>query len=138
MSLFLWCWKVKWPICDKIIRHNSRGGSKVCYNWKCLLAYSKFIIKLLGKVNISFYFHFVQLLSAGTSTFIKSNKLIIYQKKHEKTPSKNAHNRSKLAIFSVLPTGSNQPKSQFLFHKNCSLRDLCIMTLWTNWHETLS
>ena len=44
----------------------------------------------------------------------------------KKPVSKVAYNRP--IFFSVLPTG-NQPKSYFLFHKNCSPRDLCIMTL---------
>ena len=44
----------------------------------------------------------------------------------KKPISKVAYNRP--IFFSVLPTG-NQPKYYFLFHKNCSPRDLCIMTL---------
>ena len=46
----------------------------------------------------------------------------------KKTPSKVAHNRIN-PFFPVLPSCPKQPKSQFMFHKNCSPRNLCIMTL---------
>ena len=45
----------------------------------------------------------------------------------KKTPSKVAHNWPNQPC----QPAQNQPKSQFLFHKNCSLRDLCLMTLLT-------
>ena len=47
----------------------------------------------------------------------------------KKPTSKVVHNRPKF-VFSVLSTGQ-KPKSQFLFHKNFILRDLCVMTLLT-------
>ena len=49
-------------------------------------------------------------------------------------------------FFSVLPKAQNQPKSQFLFHKYCSPRDLCIITLgawnvfilfWQQWPKPI-
>ena len=43
-------------------------------------------------------------------------------------PSNVANNRPQF-IFEYCQPAQNQPKSQFLFHKSCSPRDLCIMTL---------
>ena len=50
----------------------------------------------------------------------------------KKTPSKVAHNRPNFFFQYCQPT-QNQPKSQFLFHKSCSLRNLCIMILFVEW-----
>ena len=44
--------------------------------------------------------------------------------------SKVAHNRPKF-VFSVANRPKTSPNLLFLFHKKCSLRDLCIMTLLT-------
>ena len=46
----------------------------------------------------------------------------------KKPALKAPHNQPKL-FFLYCQTVQNQPKSKFLFHKNCSPRDLCIMTL---------
>ena len=46
----------------------------------------------------------------------------------KKQPSKVAHNRPQF-FFQYCQLAQNQSKSQFLFHKNCSPHDLCIMTL---------
>jgi hypothetical protein len=46
----------------------------------------------------------------------------------KKPTSKVAHNWPHFFFQYSQPT-QNQPKSQFLFHKNCSPRELCIMTL---------
>ena len=62
-------------------------------------------------------------------------------------PSKVAHYRPKL-FFQYCEMAQNQQKSQFLFHNNWSLRDLCIMILylsqssssllyWVNTEDTL-
>ena len=48
----------------------------------------------------------------------------------KKTPTKVAHNMPQI-FFQHCQPAQNQPKSQFLFHENWSLRDLCIMTLPT-------
>ena len=44
------------------------------------------------------------------------------------TPSKVVYNWPKFFFYDCQPA-QNQPKSQFLFHKNCSLHDFFIMTL---------
>ena len=46
----------------------------------------------------------------------------------KKQPSKVAHNWPQF-FFQYCQPAQNQPESQLLFHKNCSLHDLCIMTL---------
>ena len=45
----------------------------------------------------------------------------------KKTPSKVAHNQP--IFFSITNRQKNQPKSQFLLHRNCSPRDLCVISL---------
>ena len=47
----------------------------------------------------------------------------------KKLPSKVAHNRSKNFLAHTANRPKNHYKSQFLFHRNCSRRDLYIMTL---------
>ena len=58
------------------------------------------------------------------ATILKKKKFA-----HEKPPSKVAHNRS--IFFQYCQPSQNQPKSKFLFNKNRSPCDLCIMTLET-------
>ena len=48
----------------------------------------------------------------------------------KKMNSKVAHNRPNF-FFLYCQLAQKQPKSQFLFQKNCSPRDLCIITLVT-------
>ena len=50
------------------------------------------------------------------------------RRKMKKLPSKVAHNCSKHLFQYCQPT-QNQPKSQFIFHRNYSPHDLCLMTL---------
>jgi hypothetical protein len=66
----------------------------------------------------------MQLFRADATIFLKQFKFFFA---HENMKKKVTHNQPN--FFPLLPTGSNQPKSQFMFHKNCSPRDLCIMTL---------
>ena len=48
----------------------------------------------------------------------------------KKQPLKVAHNRP--IFFQYCQLAQSQPKSQFLFHKNCSPRDLCKITWLTS------
>ena len=62
----------------------------------------------------------MQLFSADTTTFLKQFNFFFGLWKHEKTAQFFQY---------ILPIGPKKPKSQILFLKNCSSRDLCIMTL---------
>ena len=63
--------------------------------------------------------------------FLKSFKKIA-PKNMKKTTSKDAHYWPNFFFSRYCKPAQNQPKSQFIFHKNCSLRNLCLMTLHTN------
>ena len=47
----------------------------------------------------------------------------------KQTPSKVAHNRPQFFFSMYCKPAQNQPKYNFLFHKNVSMRDFYIMTL---------
>ena len=81
---------------------------------------------ILGEVNILYIFCFI---FGDLQTFRHYNIKKKMPLKTWKTnpPSKVAHNRPNFLQY-CLPV-HNQPKSQFLFHKNCSACSLCIMTL---------
>ena len=55
-------------------------------------------------------------------------KMFFVHENIKKTPSNVAHNRPQFFFQCCQPT-ENQLKSQFLFHKICSPRDLCVITL---------
>ena len=66
----------------------------------------------------------MQLFSADNTKFKKKNA----PKNMKQTTTKVAHNRPKY-FFQHCQPAQNQPKSQFMFHENCSLRDLRLLTL---------
>ena len=68
-----------------------------------------------------------QLLRSFFSCFQEKKKFAPQTIK--KMPSKVANIRNRLDSFLYCQPAQNQPKSQSLFHKNCSSRNLCIMTL---------
>ena len=75
----------------------------------------------------------MQLFSA---TILKKN--IFAPENMKKPPSKVAHNRP-LFFYPYCQVAQNQPKSNFLFHKNVSQRDFYIMTLadlYSKWKES--
>ena len=69
----------------------------------------------------------MQLFSADATMF-SILFFVFFFENMKKSPSKVAHNRPRLFFLYCQPA-QIQPKSQFLFHKNCSPRDLCIKTL---------
>ena len=75
------------------------------------------------KKNLLFYKRDItQLFRADATVFKKSD-----HENMKKTPSKVAHNQP--IFFSITNRQKNQPKSQFLLHRNCSPRDLCVISL---------
>ena len=72
----------------------------------------------------------MQLFCADTIIFSKRSKKSFAPENMKEPPSKVAHNW--LIFFQYCQPAQNQPKSQFLFNKNCSPWDLCIMTLLCN------
>ena len=70
----------------------------------------------------------MQLFSADATISLKRLKIIFAHENMKKMPSKVPHNRPK-KCFQYCQPAQNQSKSQLLFHKNCSPRDLCVMTL---------
>ena len=88
----------------KVIIHKSRG--EVSLVEQDTIEYvSRFFFKIF------FQLHFMQLFSADATLFKKKDSFFVYE---------NMKNRPQ-----------KLPKSQFMFHKNCSPRDLCIITLGT-------
>ena len=69
----------------------------------------------------------MQLLSADSTILLKRFKKKIH-KNMKKKPSKVGHIWPNF-FFSTTNRPKKQPKYQFLFHKICSLLDLCITTL---------
>ena len=65
-----------------------------------------------------------------TNIFLKKILCFFAPENMKKPTSKVAHNQPPI-FFQYCQPAQNQPKSQFLFHKKCSPRDLCIMTLGT-------
>ena len=67
----------------------------------------------------------MQLFSAEATIVFKKYISFFAPENMKKPTSKVAYNRPKLLFLAQI-----QHKSLFLFHKNCSPRDLCIMTLF--------
>ena len=85
-------------------------------NERFFLAYLKFRFRFSSKSLLFPHLYGMQLLSGDATIFEK------------KMPSKLAYSTASPKC-SVLPTGPDQPKSHILSHKNCSPRNLYIMTL---------
>ena len=68
----------------------------------------------------------MQLFSVDDKIFKK--KKTFAHENMKNLPSKVAYFMAQF-FFQYCQPAQKQPKSQFLFHKNCSPRDLCILTL---------
>ena len=92
------------------------------YNLSCLMIFDENVAWMLLCVFFasSFTFRFIMQLFRVHAT------MIFCIRNYEKKPSKVAQIGP---FFSVLQLDQMLPKFQFMFHKNCSLRDLYIMTL---------
>ena len=76
--------------------------------------------------NFQEFFQFFSASFYNIFKKIKFFKTFFAPENMKKPTSKVAHNRSK-CFFQYCQPAQNQPKSQFLFHKNCSLGDFGYM-----------
>ena len=72
-------------------------------------------------------FHFFTFILWGNCNIFKIFLIFFARKNLKKPPSKVAHNQPN--FFQYCQLAQNQHKIQFLFHKNCSPCDLCVMAL---------
>ena len=90
--------------------------------WKVWLAFNGW------KLSGLFYLHLMQLFCADATLFLKKN-LIFLPMKTWKNQTQKLLMIGPNFFFQQWQLAQNQPKSQFLFHKNCSSCNLSIMTL---------
>ena len=105
----------------KVIIHKSGGGISLVE--KDTIEYVSWTII---KFSRFFCLHFVQLFSGDATIFLRNFEIFFCPWKQH--PQKLLIINPNL-FFRYCQPAQNQPKSQFLFHKNCSPRDICIMTL---------